>query len=57
MTFTAIDFETAIQHHLCAVGIVSVENGEIVDEYYALIKPPNNKYFWHNSKVPDIIAC
>jgi hypothetical protein len=26
MTFTAIDFETAIGHHPCSVGIVTVEN-------------------------------
>jgi len=56
MTFTAIDFETAIRHHICAVGIVSVENGEIVNEYYALIKPPNNEYFWRNIDVHGITA-
>ena len=43
-TFTAIDFETAEKHHICSVGIVTVENGEIIDEYHALIQPPNNKY-------------
>jgi hypothetical protein len=31
MAFTAIDFETAIGHHP-TVGIVTVENGVIVDE-------------------------
>ncbi|MBF7089977.1 3'-5' exonuclease [Flavobacterium sp. ALJ2] len=44
MTFTAIDFETAIGHHPCSVGIVTVENGVIVDEFVTLIKPPNNEY-------------
>ncbi|WP_338408289.1 3'-5' exonuclease [uncultured Flavobacterium sp.] len=44
MTFTAIDFETAISFHPCAVGIVTVENGVIVDEYVTLIKPPKNEY-------------
>jgi len=53
-TFTAIDFETATQHHICAVGIVSVENGKITDEYYTLIKPPNNEYNWHNIQVHGI---
>jgi DNA polymerase-3 subunit epsilon len=43
MTFTAIDFETAI-HYPCSVGIVTVENGVIVDEFVSLIKPPNNLY-------------
>jgi len=50
MTFTAIDFETASHHHICAVGIVSVENGIITEEYHALIQPPNNAYFWRNIK-------
>ena len=44
MTFTAIDFETATGYHPCSVGIVTVENGVIVDEYVSLIKPPNNEY-------------
>lgn len=44
MTFTAIDFETATTFHPCSVGIVTVENGVIVDEYVTLIKPPNNLY-------------
>jgi len=54
MTFTAIDFETAQAHHICAVGIVTVEDGEIVDEYYSLIKPPNNSYSWHTIQVHGI---
>jgi DNA polymerase-3 subunit epsilon len=33
MTFTAIDFETATAFHPCSVGIVTVENGVIVDEF------------------------
>ena len=44
MTFTAIDFETATDYHPCSVGIVTVENGIIVDEFVTLIKPPNNLY-------------
>jgi DNA polymerase-3 subunit epsilon len=53
-TFTAIDFETAIRHHICAVGIVTVENGEIIDEFSALIQPPNNEYDWRNIRVHRI---
>ena len=47
MNFTAIDFETATgyQNSACAVGIVTVENGEIVEQYYTLIQPPDN-YYW-----------
>ena len=31
--FVAIDFETAVRHHIDAVGIVTVENGEIIEEF------------------------
>ncbi len=44
MTFTAIDFETANGYHPCSVGIVTVENGVIVDEFVTLIKPLYNYY-------------
>lgn len=44
MNFTAIDFETATSYHPCSVGIVTVENGIITDEFVTLIKPPNNVY-------------
>lgn len=44
MTFTAIDFETANAFHPCSVGIVTVGNGVIIDEFVTLIKPPNNMY-------------
>ena len=55
-TFTAIDFETATSHHICAVGIVTVENGKITDKYYSLIQPPDNEYSWHNIQVHGITA-
>jgi len=55
-TFTAIDFETATSHHICAVGIVSYDTIVIVDEYYTLIQPPNNEYNWHTTKVHGITA-
>lgn len=54
MTFTAIDFETAVGHHPCSVGIVTVENGIIVDEYVSLIKPPNNVYSPYTIQVHGI---
>ena len=46
MTFTTIDFETATSNRnsACAVGIVTVENRIITEEYYTLIQPPNNEY-------------
>jgi DNA polymerase-3 subunit epsilon len=54
MTFTAIDFETAIGHHPCSVGIVTVENGVVVDEFVSLIRPPNNLYSPYTIKVHGI---
>jgi DNA polymerase-3 subunit epsilon len=56
MNFIAIDFETATgrRNSACAVGIISVENGVIADEYYTLIQPPNNEYNWHNTQVHGI---
>ncbi len=58
MNFTAIDFETPTSPNdsICAVGIVTVENGKIIDEYHSLIKPPNNEYSWHNTEVHGITA-
>lgn len=56
MNFTAIDFETATgkRHSACAVGIVTVVDGEITEEFYSLIKPPNNEYFGMNIAVHGI---
>ncbi len=53
-SFVAIDFETAIGHHICSVGIVTIENGEITEEFHALIQPPDNLYNWHNIRVHGI---
>ena len=56
MNFTAIDFETATgkRSSACAVGIVTVENGEITEEYFSLIQPPGNEYFGMNIAVHGI---
>ena len=56
MNFTAIDFETATgkRDSACAVGIVTVKNGEITEEYYTLIQPPGNEYFGMNIAVHGI---
>ncbi len=56
MNFVAIDFETAVKHHICAVGMVTVENGKIVDEFYSLVKPPRNEYNWYCTQVHGITA-
>lgn len=56
LNFTAIDFETATHHpeSACAIGIVTVNNGVITDEYYSLIQPPFNHYAYHNIRVHGI---
>lgn len=56
MNFTAIDFETATgkRSSACAVGIVTVENGIITEEYFSLIRPPDNAYFGMNIAVHGI---
>jgi len=56
MTFTAIDFETATgrRSSACAVGIVTVKDGAIAEEYYSLIQPPGNTYFGMNIGVHGI---
>ncbi len=45
-TFVAIDFETADrgQDSACAVGLVRVENQEITQRFYALIRPPRSRF-------------
>lgn len=58
MNFTSIDFETATydRNSACAVGIVTVDNGIIVDEYYTLIQPPDNYYYYNNTEIHGISA-
>ncbi len=57
-SFAAIDFElaTGVRNSVCSVGIVVVEKGKIVDEYYSLVRPPKNQYHWGNSRVTKIYA-
>lgn len=53
MDFTAIDFETAnaSRDSACAIGLVTVKNGRITDEYYKLIKP---KYLYFNPENTEV---
>ena len=57
-TFTSIDFELATSDYtsVCAVGLVSVVDGEIVNEFYSLVQPPANKYMWQTTRVHGIKA-
>lgn len=50
LSFVAIDFETATGYmeSACSVGIVTVTDGIITDEYYSLIQPPENEYWRSN---------
>ncbi|WP_413532045.1 3'-5' exonuclease [Empedobacter brevis] len=54
--FVAIDFETAnnYRNSACAVGIVTVTDNVITDEYYTLIQPPLNQYNYHNILIHGI---
>ena len=55
-SFTAIDFETANIDpiSICQVGLVRVENGEVVHKLEQLVRPPKNNYFHGNVKVHGI---
>ena len=55
-TFAALDFETANQYRssVCSIGLVFVENNEIVDTYYQLIKPAPDFYSYFNTQIHGI---
>ncbi|MFZ1235648.1 MAG: 3'-5' exonuclease [Prevotella sp.] len=57
-SFAAIDFETANGYRtsVCSVGVVIVENGELTDSYYHLIRPYPNYYYPHNIAIHGITA-
>lgn len=61
MNFVAIDFETATNNYdsACSVAIVEVEDGNIVDTYYTLIKPPKLQFCSKNISIhgitPDMV--
>ena len=62
--FTAIDFETANSHasSACAVGLVRVRDGKVVDRASWLIRPPagHDEFLRFNIKIhgitPDMVA-
>ena len=43
LDFTAIDFETAYyrKESACSIGLVRFRDGEEVDSFYSLIRPPS----------------
>ncbi|GAA0973159.1 hypothetical protein GCM10009551_002810 [Nocardiopsis tropica] len=60
-TWTAIDFETANHDRgsACAVGLVRVRDGAVVDRFTTLIRPPRQVDFFsrHNIAVHGITAA
>lgn len=56
--FAAIDFETANNERssVCAVGVVIVRGGEVVDRFYSLIKPEPEYYNYRCSQVHGLCA-
>lgn len=56
MRWAAIDFETATRERAsaCAVGVVLIDDGLIVDQQSWLIRPPGNDYEPWNIKVHGI---
>ena len=56
--FAAIDFETANceRSSVCSVGVVIYREGEMVDEFYSLIKPEPEYYNYWCSQVHGLSA-
>ena len=53
LNFTAIDFETANGSPAspCAVGLVKVVDGKIVDTFATLIEPPGEHNWFHDGNI------
>jgi DNA polymerase-3 subunit epsilon len=59
-TFLALDFETADRYpdSACAVGLVRVEDNQIVRRDYFLIRPPRQRFeftYIHNIRWDDVV--
>lgn len=52
--FVAFDFETSCGHIPCSIGIIEFIDGEVVNEYYSLIKPIDLKFNPINSRINKI---
>ena len=52
-TFTAIDFETAqpARSSICQIGLVRVQQGQVVEQLSLLVQPPENSYSYWNTNV------
>lgn len=58
-SFTAIDFETANERRAsaCAIGVVLVRNGHIINTYQTLLRPRELRVDWRNQQVHGIAAA
>ncbi len=58
MNFVALDFETANSSRgsVCSIGLVEYENGQLIREYYRLIKPKQNYFAGINISIHGITA-
>lgn len=54
--YVGLDFEyaTSYKGSICSVGIASFKDGQLVDKFYSLVKPPNNEYNWVNTNINHI---
>jgi len=52
--FIAFDFETANGKNPCSIGIVEFENGNVINEYYSLIKPKKMIFNPYASRIHGI---
>lgn len=57
MKYVAVDFETGNpkRYSMCEVGIVTVKDGIIVDEYSSLIRPPDNNIIPQFTQIHGIL--
>jgi DNA polymerase-3 subunit epsilon len=56
--FVAIDFETANKYlsSVCSVGVVIVQDGQIVEKIYRLIRPEPEWYSYWNTQIHGLTA-
>ena len=54
--FVAVDFETATRQYnsACSIGIAAVKDGEVVENFYSLIQPPNLEFEPDNIQIHGI---
>jgi DNA polymerase III subunit epsilon len=56
MNFVALDFETANSSRgsVCSIGLVEYEDGQLIREYYRLVKPKQNVFSGINISIHGI---